>query len=59
MDKEEKRFLAAALILAGLSANYHHNLIPASYWAFGAVELADHLLKTLEEKPMEDQKVSE
>lgn len=56
MDKEEKRFWAAAIILGGMSANYHHNLIPANYWAAGAVELADHLLKTLDEKPS---KVSE
>lgn len=57
MDKEEKRFWAAAIILGGLSANYHHNLIPSDYWATGAVELADHLLKTLSEKPMKDQKL--
>jgi hypothetical protein len=59
MDKEDKRFWAAALILAGLSANYHHNLLPAPYWAPGAVKLADHLLKTLSETSMEDSKVSE
>ena len=59
MDKEEKRFWAAALILGGMSANYHHNLIPGTYWAAGAVELADHLLKTLSEKPRKDPKVSE
>jgi hypothetical protein len=47
MDKEEKRFWAAALILAGMSANYHHNLIPSPYWATGAVELADELIKVL------------
>ena len=47
MDKEDKRFWAAALILAGLSANYHHNLLPAPYWATGAVELADELIKVL------------
>jgi hypothetical protein len=47
MDKEEKRFWAAALILAGMSANYHHNLIPSLYWATGAVELADELIKVL------------
>lgn len=59
MDKEEKRFLAAAIILGGMSANYHHNLIPANYWTAGAVELADHLLQTLSEKPIKDSKVSE
>ena len=51
MDREEKRFWAAALILAGLSSNYHHNLIPSNYWASSAVELADYLLKILSEKP--------
>ena len=51
MDKEEKRLLAAAIILGGMAANYHHKLIPATYWTAGAVELADHLLKTLDEKP--------
>ena len=51
MDKEEKRLLAAAIILGGMAANYHHNLIPATYCTAGAVELADHLLKTLDEKP--------
>jgi len=56
MDKEEKRLLVSAIILGGMAANYHHNLIPANYWAAGAVELADHLLKTLDEKPS---KVSE
>ena len=50
MDKEEKRFWAAAIILGGMAANYHHNLIPATYWTAGAVELADQLLKTLDEK---------
>ena len=55
MEREEKRFWAAALILAGLSSNYHHGLIPSSYWATGAVELADYLLKVLSET----QKVSE
>lgn len=59
MDKEEKRFWAAALILGGMSANYHHNLIPAPYWTDGAVRLADQLLKTLSETPKEDSKVSE
>lgn len=59
MDKEEKRFWAAALILGGMAANYHHNLIPATYWTAGAVELADHLLQTLSEKPVEESKVSE
>ena len=51
MEKEEKRLLAAAIILGGMAANYHHNLIPATYWTAGAVELANHLLKTLDEKP--------
>lgn len=55
MDKEEKRFWAAAVILGGMAANYHHNLIPATYWATGAVELADYLLKVLADPP----KVSE
>lgn len=59
MDIEEKRFWAAAIILGGMSANYHHNLIPSSYWATGAVELADELLLILSEKPMKDPKVSE
>ena len=59
MDREEKRFWAAAIILGGMSANYHHNLIPGTYWAAGAVELADHLLQTLSEKPEEESKVSE
>ena len=59
MDIEEKRFWAAAIILGGMAANYHHNLIPATYWTAGAVELADYLLKTLSEKPMEEPKVSE
>ena len=59
MNKEEKRFWASAIILGGMSANYHHNLIPGTYWAAGAVELADHLLKTLSEKPRKDPKVSE
>ncbi len=58
MDKEEKRFWAAAIILGGMAANYHHNLIPATYWAAGAVELADHLLQTLSERPMKDPKMS-
>ena len=58
MDKEEKKFLAAAIILGGMSTNYHHNLIPATYWTAGAVELADHLLQTLAEIPMKDQKLS-
>ena len=58
MDKEEKRFWASAIILGGMSANYHHNLIPATYWTAGAVELADHLLQTLAEIPMKDQKLS-
>ena len=44
---EEKRFWASALILAGMAANYHHNLIPSDYWATGAVSLADHLLQVL------------
>ena len=51
MDREEKRFWAAALILAGLSANYHQGLIPCNYWVSCAVELADYLLKILSEKP--------
>ncbi len=59
MNKEEKRFWASAIILGGMSANFHHNLIPGTYWAAGAVELADHLLKTLSEKPRKDPKVSE
>ena len=59
MDKEDKRFWAAALILAGMAANYHHNLIPDSYWTDGAVRLADQLLQTLSEIPKEDSKVSE
>ena len=58
MDKEEKRFLAAAIILGGMSANYHHNLIPATYWTAGAVELADHLLQTLAETPMKEPKLA-
>ena len=45
MDKqdinwEEKRFWASVLILSGLCANYHHNLIPSDYWATASVELA-------------------
>ena len=44
---EEKRFWASALILAGMAANYHHNLIPSDFWATGAVSLADHLLQVL------------
>ena len=59
MNKEDKRFWAATLILAGLSANYHHNLIPAPFWTSGAVKLADQLLKSLSETPEEDSKVSE
>lgn len=52
MDKqdinwEEKRFWASVLILSGLCANYHHNLIPSDYWATASVELADYLLKVL------------
>ena len=47
MNQEEKRFWAAALILAGISANYHHVFIPSDYWASGAVHLADYLLKVL------------
>lgn len=47
MTAEEKRFWASALILAGMSANYHQGLIPSNYWATGAVELADHLLQAL------------
>lgn len=47
IDWEERRFYAATQILAGLSANYHHNLIPSSFWAKGAVDLADHLLEIL------------
>lgn len=56
MTTEEKRFWASAIILGGMAANCHHNLIPSSYWTVGAVELADSLLKTLEGK---DPKVSE
>jgi hypothetical protein len=59
MDKEEKRFWAAALILAGMSANYHHNLIPSPYWTAGAVELADELIKVLSKTSVEKEKVSE
>lgn len=59
MDKEEKRFWAAALILCGLSSNYHHNLIPSDFWATASVELADYLLKVLSETPVEKEKVSE
>ena len=44
---EERRYYAATIILAGMSANYHHSLIPSPYWAQGAVDLADHLLKIL------------
>ena len=55
MNQEEKRFWAAALILAGISANYHHVFIPSDYWASGAVHLADYLLKVLSDPP----KVSE
>ena len=58
MNKKDKRFWAAALILGGMSANYHHNLLPATYWTAGAVELADHLLETLSEKPMKAPKMS-
>lgn len=47
MDKEEKRFWASVLILSGLAANYHHDLIPSSYWVQGAISLADHLLQAL------------
>lgn len=59
MNKKDKRFWAAALILAGMSANYHHNFIPSDYWATGAVSLADHLLKVLSDKPVKKPKVSE
>ena len=55
MDKqninwEEKRFWASVLILSGLCANYHHNLIPSDYWATASVELADYLLKVLSDQ---------
>ena len=59
MDKEDKRFWAAALILGGMSANYHHSFLPDPFWVSAAVRLADHLLQTLSEKPMKDSKVSE
>jgi hypothetical protein len=59
MDKEEKRFWAAAIILGGMAANYHHDLIPSSYWVKGAVDLADYLLQALSKTPMEDPNVSE
>ena len=56
---EERRFYAATQILAGMSANYSHTFIPSTHWASSAVYLADHLLKALAEKPIEDPKVSE
>ena len=59
MDKEEKRFWAAILILAAFTANYRYNLIPDAHWTPGVVKLADHLLKVLEETSREAQKVSE
>ena len=54
MDKEDKRFWAAALILGGMSANYHHTFMPNDHWVSSAVRLADLLLITLSEKPMKD-----
>ena len=59
MDKEEKLFWAAALILSGMAANYHHGLIPSSYWVKGAVDLADNLLQAVSKATMEESKVSE
>ena len=50
-QREQLLVITSAIILGGMAANYHHNLIPATYWTAGAVELADHLLKTLDEKP--------
>lgn len=44
---EERRFWVSALILAGMSANYHHTFIPSTHWASSAVYLADHLLQIL------------
>jgi hypothetical protein len=59
MTTQEQRLFAAALILGGMSANYHHSFIPAEHWIVGAVRLADKLIKKVNEKPMQDTKVSE
>ena len=47
MNKEEQKFWAATLILAGMAANYHHGLSMSNYWATNAVRLADYLLQVL------------
>lgn len=44
---EERRFWAAALILGGMCANYHHTFIPSNYWAKGAIDLAVYFLQLL------------
>jgi len=59
MNKEEKRFWAAALILAAFTANYSYHLIPDAHWTPCVVKLADNLLKVLEETSREPQNVSE
>ena len=58
MNKKDKRFWAAALILGGMSANYHHSFIPHDHWVSSAVWLADTLLKNLADKPGESKKAA-
>ena len=42
----EERHLFAAIILAGISANFH-NTVPSSFKAEDAVSLADSLIRIL------------
>ena len=49
--KEERRFWAASLVLAGMCANFSNSPRPSIYWAYEAIEMADYLLHFLETTP--------
>lgn len=44
---EERRFYAAALILAGLAANYQHPFTPNTCYIKSVINLADKLVQAL------------
>ena len=49
IDWEERRWLTASLILAGMHGNYHREALDLSFLAKFAVKAADSLIKTLAE----------
>ena len=46
--KEERRFWAASLVLAGMCANFSNSPRPSIHWTYDAIEMADYLLHFLE-----------